>query len=398
MQIKEVISTADKKAWHKFQRDFYRNDPNFSAPFEKMVEAIFTPGKNEFYENGAATRFLLYDDNQQIIGRTAAFVNGKKAYTFQQPTGGMGFFECIDDQQAANMLFDACRDWLQNHGMQAMDGPINFGENDNYWGLLVEGFSASGWGMNYNPPYYKKLFENYGFKLYFEQVSNLLDYTKPFPERFWKVANWVRSKPEYSCRHLEMKKVERYMHDMKEVYDDAWRFHENFVPLQTETMRKELREGKGLIDERMIWFAYCNDEPIAFLVMIPDASPIFRKFDGKLTLINKLRFLWMKRRHVMTRTRLTIMGIKPRYQRAGIESLLFWHLNEVMKKLSYTHLELSWVGDFNPKMRALHENVGAEFHQRHYTYRILFDENREFERSSIIAKDTREKYLKEEGK
>ena len=74
----------------------------------------------------------------------------------------------------------------------------------------------------------------------------------------------------------------------------------------------------------------------------------------------------------------------------------FWHLNEVMKKLSYTHLELSWVGDFNPKMRALHENVGAEFHQRHYTYRILFDEAREFERSTIIAKDTKQKYLQDE--
>ena len=395
MKIKEVSTPQDKKAWHKFQRDFYRNDPNFSAPFENMIEAIFTPGKNEFYENGDATRFLLYNDQGQIIGRTAAFINGKKAYTFKQPTGGMGFFECVNDQKAANLLFDACRDWLRARGMQVMDGPINFGENDNYWGLLVEGFEPSGWGMNYNPPYYKELFENYGFKLYFEQVSNLLDYTKPFPERFWKVANWVRSKPEYTCRHLEMKKVEQYMHDMKEVYDDAWQFHENFVPLQTETMRKELREGKGLIDERMIWFAYCNEEPIAFLVMLPDASPIFRKFNGKLNLINKLRFLWMKRQHKMTRTRLTIMGIKPRYQRAGIESLLFWHLNEVMKNLHYTHLELSWVGDFNPKMRALHENVGAEFHQRHYTYRILFNDTQAFERSSIIAKDTKENYLKQ---
>ncbi|MBD5392169.1 GNAT family N-acetyltransferase, partial [bacterium] len=159
MQIKEVVSAADKAAWHKFQRDFYRNDPNFSAPFEKMIEAIFTPGKNEFYENGDATRFLLYDDQGQIIGRTAAFINGKKAYTFKQPTGGMGFFECVNDQKAADMLFDACRDWLRARGMQAMDGPINFGENDNYWGLLVEGFEPSGWGMNYNPPYYKELFE-----------------------------------------------------------------------------------------------------------------------------------------------------------------------------------------------------------------------------------------------
>ena len=90
------------------------------------------------------------------------------------------------------------RDWLAERGMEAMDGPINFGENDNFWGLLVEGFIPQSFGMNYNPPYYKDFFEKYGFTLYFEQVTNLLDLTKPFPERFWKIADWVRQKPEYN--------------------------------------------------------------------------------------------------------------------------------------------------------------------------------------------------------
>ncbi|MDE6440685.1 MAG: hypothetical protein K2K51_06670 [Bacteroidales bacterium] len=110
--------------------------------------------------------------------------------------------------------------------------------------------------------------------------------------------------------------------------------------------------------------------------------------------LNRLRFLNMKRRHMMTRTRITIMGIKPKYQRYGIESAIFYYLNEVMKtKPWYTHIELSWVGDFNPKMRALHESVGATFYQRHYTYRCLFDQTKDFERSSVIAKDTKQKYL-----
>lgn len=396
MYIKEVVLPADRKVWHKFQRELYQGDPCFSAPFETIIEAIFTPGRNEFLAHGEATRFLLYNDNEQIIGRVATFINTQKAYNFRQPTGGMGFFECIDSQAAANMLFDACKTWLAQRGMEAMDGPINFGENDNYWGLLVEGFSASGWGMNYNPPYYKQLFENYGFKFYFEQISNLLDYRKPIPERFWKVADWVAAKSEYSCRHLDLKQAERYMHDMKEVYDDAWRYHENFVPLQTETMEKELREAKGLIDEELIWFAYHKNEPIAFLIMFPDASPIFRKFNGRLNLINKLRFLWMKHRHRMHRTRVTIMGVKPRYQRSGIESLIFRHLTRKLDQKPWiTHIELSWVGDFNPKMRALHESVGAEFHQRHYTYRCLFDPDNHFERSEVIAKDTKERHLRE---
>lgn len=397
MRIKEVLTAKETKAWHRFQRDLYRGDANFSAPIERLIEKIFTPGKNEFFADGSAVRFLLYNDNEEIIGRVAAFINGKKAYSFQQPTGGMGFFECIDSQEAADLLFNACRDWLAARGMEAMDGPINFGENDNYWGLLVEGFEPSAWGMNYNPPYYRKLFENYGFKLYYEQVSNLLDYRSGrLPERFYKIAEWVRSRGEYTCRHFDPKEADRYMRDLKEIYDDAWQYHENFVPLKTETIKKELKEGKGLVDPDLIWFAYHKEEPIAFMVMFPDASPIFKRFDGKLGLWQKLRFLNLKRRHAMHRTRITIMGVKIDYQRSGIESLLLADAAEMVRsKPWYTHIELSWVGDFNPKMRALHESVGARFHQRHYTYRYMFDSSKAFVRSGIIAVDTKERHLED---
>jgi hypothetical protein len=63
-------------------------------------------------------------------------------------------------------------------------------------------------------------------------------------------------------------------------------------------------------------------------------------------------------------------------------------------KPHYTELELSWVGDFNPKMRALHESVGAVFGKRHYTYRCIFVDNVEMHRSTIIPKDTKEKVNK----
>ncbi|MEG2667035.1 MAG: hypothetical protein RSA02_08540, partial [Bacteroidales bacterium] len=304
------------------------------------------------------------------------------------------FFYFINDSKSAFALFDAAKHWLEERGMKAMDGPINFGENDNYWGLLVEGFSISAWGMHYNPPYYQNLFEQYGFKLYFEQVTNRLDLKKPFPDRFWKVANWARSKPDFQYKHFEYAKTEQFMQDFKEIYDEAWQFHENFSPINKGTMQTELEEGKAVIDEELIWFAYHKQEPIAFIVMFPDANTIFRKFNGKLNLINKLRFLYLKKHHRITHARITIMGVKPKFQRFGIESVLFYHLNEVMKtKPWYTHIQLSWVGDFNPKMQSLHQAVGADFYQRHYTYRFIFDTNTTFERSQTIGKDTKQNYL-----
>jgi hypothetical protein len=373
----------------------YRDDKTYVRPLDQEIESVFDPAKNSFFQHGQATRWILENDKGEVVGRVAAFINSKKAFTFQQPTGGMGFFECINDQSLANRLFDTAKDWLEKRGMKAMDGPVNFGENDVNWGLLVDGFTHPGFGMNYNPPYYKELFENYGFKFYFEQVSNHLDLTKPFPERFWKIAEWAMRKPELKFRHFSYEQAGKIMQDIKEVYDDAWKFHENFTPLEEATLQRGLEKAKPFLDPEMIWLAYYEDEPIGFLIQFPDINQIIKHLHGKLNLFNKLKFLWLKSRKTMTRTRIVIMGVKPKYQRFGVESGIFWHLNEKMKKKPHiTELELSWVGDFNPKMRALHESVGAVFAKRHITYRKLFDDGMDFTRSTIIPVDTKEKALK----
>ena len=108
-----------------------------------------------------------------MIGRIAAFTHLKYINNGTEfATGGAGFFDCINDHASANKLFDVAKEWLQNKGMEAMDGPINFGDRDKWWGLMVEGFDkAPIYGMPFNPSYYEKLFEGYGFKNYYNQIS-----------------------------------------------------------------------------------------------------------------------------------------------------------------------------------------------------------------------------------
>ncbi|MDR2556390.1 MAG: hypothetical protein LBC49_01605, partial [Bacteroidales bacterium] len=207
MQIIEVKTPPQREMFHHIQRELYRNDKNFVAPLEVLIENIFTPSRNEFFSHGEAVRFLLLDNKGGAIGRVAAFINNNKAYTYRQPTGGMGFFECVNSKEAAFMLFDTCKQWLSERGMKAMDGPINFGENDNYWGLLVEGFGQEPpFGMLYNPQYYKDFFEAYGFKMYFEQVTNLLRLKNKnpwLPERIYRVAEWTLSKQGFEYKHFD---------------------------------------------------------------------------------------------------------------------------------------------------------------------------------------------------
>jgi len=392
MQIIEVKDATHRKLFLNMVDAIYKNDKVYVRPLDHEIEAVFDPQQNIFHSHGSITRWILLDDAARCIGRIAAFINEKKAYTFDQPTGGVGFFECIESDSAATLLFDTARNWLQAEGMEAMDGPINFGENDNFWGLLVWGFTHPAVGMNYNPTYYQRFFEQYGFRLYFEQISNHLSLEKELPERFFKIADWVSKKEGYRFEHLKMNELDRFNRDFIEVYNDAWQFHENFSPMTPDQVRESLGKIKTFADERFIWFAYVNDEPAAFMVMLPDINQIIKHLHGKLNIWSKIKFLYHRWNGTINRLRVVIMGVKPKYQKLGLESALIKSAHDIVLPLKhYKEVELSWVGDFNPKMRALHESVGAVLGKRHLTYRCLFSDSKNYHRSTIIAKDTKDK-------
>lgn len=373
MVITQVKSKADRKAFLDVARIIYKNDNNWVCPLDNDIKAVFNPGKNNFHKHGMATRWILKDDNGELIGRIAAFINNEKAHQYEQPTGGCGFFECVDNKQAATVLFDTAKNWLQQNGMQAMDGPINFGENDNFWGLLVEGFTPPSYGMNYNPPYYRAFFEDYGFVTQYQQITNHLDVNKPFADRFTNIANWVMHKPGYTFQHFQSSRIEKFAADFIEIYNDAWQNFENFVPITHATILESLKKMKAIMDEKLIWFAYVDNEPTSFIVILPDANQMIKPLNGKLNLIGKLTFLYRKWRGV-SRMRAIVMGTKQKYQKHGLESCLFIKLKEYVLPLKqYDELELSWVGDFNDKMLAIHAAVGATFGKKHLTMRCKFN-------------------------
>ncbi|MEN8117087.1 MAG: GNAT family N-acetyltransferase [Bacteroidota bacterium] len=388
MRLIEVTDKKTRKQFHEVPRIIYKNDPNWAEPLHEMTEATFDKKKNKAFRNGTAIRWVLVDKKNNLLGRIAAFVNRNTANTYEQPTGGCGFFECVDNQEAANILFDAAAKFNKDNGMEAMDGPINFGENYVNWGLLVDGFMQQGYGMPYNPKYYEKLFRDFGFEVYFEQYCYHLDYTVPFPERFWKIAGWVAKKPQYSFRHFSYKETNKFVKDFCAVYDAAWSFHEHYKPIDPDDIFDFITDSKAILDPEMIWFAYNEDKPIALFAMVPDLNQILMKLNGKLNLWGILKFLYYKKTKLMTRTRILIMGVDPKYQRSGIESGIFWHQQQFMKKKpQYTEVELSWAGDFNPKVIAIYEATGAKKTKIHYTMRYMFDRSKKVTKAPIIGFD-----------
>jgi GNAT superfamily N-acetyltransferase len=388
MQVVEIITKLDKKEFVNFPKILYKGDPFWICQLDSGIESVFDPTKNHTFSHGEAIRWILKDNNDITLGRIAAFIDHVRSAANNQPTGGIGFFEVINNKECAFALFDTARGWLASRGMEAMDGPINFGENDNNWGLLVEGFIQQGFGMPYHKKYYRSFFEDYGFKNYFEQYSYHREVRGKdnkivqFPERIMKIAGWLSKRPGYSFRHFEINNKEKYVKDIVEIYNSTWSvFKEDFTPLEPAFLNESFERAKVIVDEELIWFAYFNDRPIAFFILFPDLNQILKHFNGKIHPTNLIRFAYYKLTHKMTRMRAVVGGVHPSHQNSGVESAIFLHLYEVFKKKPwFKELELSWVGDFNPRMIAIYEALGAKKAKKHITYRYLINDKLSFKR------------------
>ena len=385
-RLKEVISSHDAKEWLHLDRKIYRDAPNWVCPLDGDIEKVFDPERNHLFENGEAVRWIALDDKGEAVGRIAAFYNREQAKVSDN-MGCCGFFESIDNQVVANMLFDAAREWLTARGLEGMDGPINFGSRDSWWGLLVEGFEYQPlYGNPYHQPYYQALFENYGFQNYFNQNSYIWRMEGGvLSEIALEKAHRLLANPDYKIEDMRHTDLAVAAEQLRTIYNKAWSLFTGVKPMTSEEAQKLMQTLKPIIDRDIIYFAYHKGEPIGFFVMVPDLNCIIGKFNGRFGIVEKLRLMWdLKVRKVCDRAFGIIFGITPEFQGKGVESAIMTHILETFVergRCPYKSFEFAWIGDFNPVMnRMIERYVCASKHKMHTTYRFLFDRTRPFER------------------
>jgi GNAT superfamily N-acetyltransferase len=392
MILKEVGGDKGlKRMFLEFPVSLYASDPNWIRPLDQDIEVIFDPNKNIHLKKGEAVRWILLDENQKPIGRVAAFYENKEPDKSNLKMAGMGFFEVIDDENAAIILFDACKNWLKEKGFEGMDGPINFGERDSFWGLMIKGWEFEPtYKMPWTKPYYIPFFENYGFKDYFQQyvyVSSIRG--AKVTEGIEEKAQRIYQNPNYNFKHIEKSNLAKYAEDFKIIYNAAWAKFPGVSEMSSEQAQKLVKQMKPIIDEQLLWFAYSeNDEPVAFFIVIPDLNQIIKHLHGKLNTWGKIKFLLLKSRGVLTRTCGVIFGVVPEHQGKGVESAIALRFRTAAREnpfYPYTTMDMNWVGDFNPKMMRFVSQLGATNDKTFITYRYLFNPNQPFSRCPKVG-------------
>jgi hypothetical protein len=388
MKLLAVDTPKLVRAFLNFNAIANAQNPNYIRPLDNEVEAVFDPKKNKLFNEGNAKRWVIQDTQGSTIGRIAAFYYTKYINKgTEYPVGCVGFFDSINEQAVANLLFDTAKAWLKENGMEAMDGPINFGDRDKWWGLMVDGYDKEPmYGMSFNPDYYELLFTQYGFKNYYNQYyyrNYLLDELPPrFKERYEK----FKSKPDYTASHLNKKHLSRYAQDFVTIYNAAWAQHGEAKAITLEQIMKLFKSLAPVMDERVIWFAYYKEEPIAMFINIPDVNQYFKHFNGKLGLLQKIHLMWMKWTGQNNQLTGLAFGVVPKYQALGIDSFLIYSCSLLLLSIQkYKQYEMGWAADWNPKMLNIYKSLGGAQSRQMVTFRHIFNEQEHsFERHPVM--------------
>ncbi len=385
MKLVEVTDRKTEKQFLDVPHYIYKNDKNWIPHLEKDIRKVFS-SENKAYRAENCIRYILMNE-EKTIGRISAFINPTTYNSEQFKTGGVGFFECIDNQKAANLLLDSSMEWLESRGIQAVDGPINLGERDQFWGCLIENFDSMGsYGINYNPPYYSKLLETYGFKNYFEQYCFKRDMLQKPSPIFQRAYDKILENTDYRVSDVQGMSIEKIAKDFVTVYNGAWKgSYRDFKEMKYETALELVGAMKSVMDKKIVYFAYYKDQPVSFAVSLPELNEVFQYVNGKLNIWGKIKFLFHKTFNPPKTMVGIVFGVVKEFQRKGIEGMMFaWGHYNIIPQGQYNALTQNWIGDFNPKMLKITERLGSKKYRMLVTYRYMIDKEIPFERHPVV--------------
>ncbi len=375
-----IIDVKDKRTWklfHKVPRLVYKNDPLWIAPLESDIRKIFNPDKNKAFRDGEAKCMVLLDNNIPI-GRIAAFIDHGRNKKREHVKGGIGFFECIQDEKAADMLFDEAENYLKGKGVQIIDGPVNFGERDKFWGLLVKGRYEPIYTETYNPEYYVGFFESRGYRPY-EKILTLKGKTLDIPgAEFRETAQKSIEKYGFRAELIKTKNLRKYVDDFCEVYNAAFKNFPYYKPLTTKMVYNLFSKLKMVIDPGIVSYVYKGDQPIGFCLLLPEINQFLKGARGKVNLFTLPGILYRKFRPGRKIVKGVAFGIHPDYQGKGVIPILVDKIYDHGTK-NYSHVLLTTIRDLNKKMLKAMEHLNVKIDREHIAYRKILDDSIAFE-------------------
>ncbi len=373
LHIKPVGTTEDRKAFLGFPWTVYKDDPYWVPPLFSERMHFTNPEKNPFFEHAEAQLYMALRGDE-IVGTIAVFTNHRHNEYQKENIAFFGFFEVLEDYEAAEQLFNAAEAWAKERGHTALRGPAQWSTNDEC-GLLVDGFDDNPRIlMTYNPRYYVDFVEKAGYKYardlwaYKLGVKEFMEITG---DRLDKLTTRVLERKEITIRNIDMKIYDEEVKKVKILYNNAWSNNWGFVPMTDAEFDQLAAELHDILDPDLVFIAEKDGKTVGFSITLPDMNEPLRlaypkpKTPEWWTMI-KLVWHWKVKKQVSW-VRVLVLGVIPEYRNLGIDALFYYKSARVALEKGMKMGEMSWILDNNEKMYRPIIAMGGEVYK---TYRF----------------------------
>ncbi len=369
----QLLSVSDFGHFHRVLDTVYRGNPQYVHPLRSDIEGILS-AKNGAFTGDNLRLWVVLENGQRPVGRIAAFIDTSREEEWTIPTGGLGFFESINDDAVAELLFNAAEGWLTERGMHAVDGPINFGERDKFWGLLVRGWYRPVYQETYNPPYYQRLFEERGYVAH-EQCLTMRGTVLGFPaERLAGLAARVRERYGLSTKQITKGNLRENAEDFATVYNAAFNHWPYFKPLTGQDIYPVFQQMKPILDPHLTCLAYDRDgKAMGLAGLIPDINCFLGGLGGRLDFLHLPRFLYRLKFQKQPRNCKGIaFGIAKDFQRQGVYPLMvdaMYQSGQQHNARTYQYVDMATIRGHNKLMVDTCRQMNTDVHRVHIAYR-----------------------------
>ena len=349
-EIKVVETKQDRLKFVKSQWNFYKNDPNFVPPLVADRMKLLDTEKNPFYKHSNIKLWMAVEHGT-VIGRIAAITNENHNITHVDRVGFFGFFECINNQEVANALFDKAAEWLKSQGKDSIRGPVNPSMNDEC-AMLLEGFDAPPVIlMPYNPKYYLDLCENWGFKKVKDLYAYILHFEKYMSDKLKRMQGIVRERFQITIREINFKDKVQFRKDvdtLKYIYNQAWQPNWGFVKMTDEEFDFLAEDLRQIANPKLAYIVEVKGKPAGFHLGLPNINEalIYNKSGSLITGVWHL----LTKKKKMTIQRIIVLGVLPEFQKTGVDAVMYYESGMRGAELNLRIGEASWILEDNEMM------------------------------------------------
>ncbi|MCE5266859.1 MAG: GNAT family N-acetyltransferase, partial [Planctomycetaceae bacterium] len=364
--IERVVSGRQKKEFLQFPWTLYRGDPNWIPPLRGDQKEILGYKPHPFHARNTIQTFVARRGNE-VCGRIAAILNQGHIAQYNERRGFFGFFDCIDDQDVANGLFDAVRQWFADQDIHRLRGPMNPSMNYEL-GLLIDGFDSSPvFMMTYNLPYYERLVENYGFRksqdlyAFWGQVSML----PAIAAKLTPISEQIIERYDVKVRSLDTTRFREDVESFLSIYNRSLVNTWGFVPMSQDEVRRMAAGLRHVIVPEMTVAVEIDGRMVGACFGLPDYNPRIREIDGRLFPFGFIHLL--RNRRAIKRIRVISTNVLPEFQRMGLGLVLLSGLVPKALEWGLEEAEFSWVLESNRLSYGALKKGGAKITK---TYRV----------------------------